>query len=237
MSQVLETGEQIPDCEVDLTHVSARGHSLSPFVVMYRYSQGIFPWLKRNDHNLWWSPEPRCVIRTKHVHVSRSLKKTLRRGTYKVTADTRFDQVLHYCRHTPRRGNAIADSWIDLDVQNLYSKLHGMGHAHSIEVWQNGAVVGGLFGLAVGQAFFGASMFYHSPNASKVGFAHLCYLLASWGWPLIDCQIGNRYLKSLGSEWVDRRNFTQVIEKLSCKKPMLGPWTAAMEEFTKKHTW
>ena len=186
----------------------AVGGDLSPDRILAAYRQGIFPWFNPGDPILWWSPSPRTVIFPKQLHISKSLRKTLRRGDYRVTFDHSFRAVMNACAG-PR---AYTDStWISSEIIAGYCALHARGIAHSVEVWREDELVGGLYGIALGKIFFGESMFSRADNASKVGFAHLVRQLISWDFQLIDCQVANDHLFSLGAIEIPREEFQRML--------------------------
>lgn len=190
----------------------AIGGDLSPERILAAYQQGIFPWFNPGEPILWWSPNPRTVIYPSQLHISKSLRKILNRGTYQVTFDHCFSDVMRACA-APR---SYADgTWISEDIIAGYSALHNRGFAHSVEVWQQQGtekcLVGGLYGVVLGKIFFGESMFSRADNASKVGFAHLVQQLLTWGFQLIDCQVANDHLFSLGATEIPREVFQQHL--------------------------
>lgn len=186
----------------------AAGGDLSPERLIQAYRHGCFPWFEDGQPILWWSPDPRTVIVPDELHVSRSLAKLLRQQRYRVTFDQDFSAVIRACAG-PR---AYADgTWITGSIQQAYVELHRRGHAHSVEVWDGDVLVGGLYGLAMGQLFFGESMFSHADNASKVGFATLVEHLKGWGFVLIDCQMHTRHLQSFGARPISREKFAGYL--------------------------
>lgn len=199
--------------------MSVQGEPLSPFMTMLLYAGGVFPWLRHQDCCMWWSPQPRAVLFARHLHVSRSLRKTIRHGKFTVTADLAFDEVLKQCRDTRDT------SWIDADIERVFTTLHQLGHAHSIETWRNGDLVGGLYGLAIGRMFFGCSMFHTERDASKVALVKLVERLSALGFPVIDCQVQNSHLKSMGSRLILREKFHPMVADLIRGRALPGPWT------------
>jgi leucyl/phenylalanyl-tRNA--protein transferase len=188
----------------------ALGGDLSPERILAAYHHGIFPWFNPGDPILWWSPSPRTVVFPDKLHISRSLRKTLRQEIYRVTFDNCFRDVMIACA-APRH---YADgTWISDDIIAGYCALHERGFAHSVEVWDGETLVGGLYGIALGRIFFGESMFSRADNASKVGFAHLVRQLRAWGFQLIDCQVANDHLFSLGAVEIPREEFQQMLVK------------------------
>ena len=170
------------------------------------YRHGIFPWYNDDQPILWWSPDPRAVIFPNKLHVSRSLKRTIRLGGFTVTLDTRFREVMHGCAG-PRPQHPEGGTWITAEMVKAYVKLHELGYAHSVETWQEGRLVGGLYGVALGRIFFGESMFTRVPDASKVALVSLVRQLQTWGFRIFDCQQPSRHIKTLGAEDIPRSEF------------------------------
>ena len=224
MSRVEEDGRQHPDLGVDLVRAGAPGEPLSAFLTLFYYGKGVFPWLSKDERSLWWSPQPRAVLFCQDLLVNRTLRKVIRRGHLRVTADTVFDEVLRRCRDQTR--GPEGGSWIDDDWVDVMGTLHRLGHAHSVEVWEGDQLVGGLFGVCVGQMFYGCSMFHHRPNASKVALVQLVKRLIEWGFPVIDCAIYNPYLKQMGARLVPRAKFHGMASILVRGQRRIGPWTA-----------
>jgi leucyl/phenylalanyl-tRNA--protein transferase len=195
----------------------AFGGDLSPERLENAYRRGIFPWFSAGDPILWWSPDPRTVLFPDRLRISRSLRKRLRRGTYQVTMDRDFSGVIRGCA-APRDGRE--GTWILPEMILAYETLHRRGIAHSVEVYQEGLLVGGLYGVAVGRAFFGESMFSRAPDASKVALVHLCEQLQHWGFGLIDCQMRTEHLIRLGAVEISRDALIRRLERL-CRLP--GP--------------
>lgn len=186
----------------------AAGGDLSADRLVQAYRHGCFPWFSEGQPILWWSPDPRTVLFPEEIHISRSLGKLLRQQRYTVTFDKDFVAVIRACAG-PR---SYADgTWITEGIQSAYLKLHEQGHAHSVEVWDAGKLVGGLYGLAMGQLFFGESMFSHADNASKFGFATLVKQLRAWGFVLIDCQMPTQHLHSFGARAIPRSVFADYL--------------------------
>ncbi|MGV8844467.1 MAG: leucyl/phenylalanyl-tRNA--protein transferase [Pseudomonas sp.] len=200
----------------------AAGGDLTAERLVQAYRHGCFPWYEEGQPILWWSPDPRTVLFPDELHVSRSLSKCLRQGRYAVTFDTDFAAVIRACAG-PRQG---ADgTWITTPMQAAYWQLHQRGIAHSVEVWLDGELVGGLYGLAIGQLFFGESMFSHADNASKVGFASLVAHLREWGFALIDCQMPTQHLHSFGARAISRTAFAQHLAR-HLDQPNKADWRA-----------
>jgi leucyl/phenylalanyl-tRNA--protein transferase len=187
----------------------ALGGDLRPERLISAYRSGVFPWYNPGDPILWWSPDPRCVIDPATFTPSRSLAKTLRQGRYRLTVDQCFSEVMEACAgYRP-----YADgTWINTPMIQQYSELHRRGIAHSIEAWDQGdRLVGGLYGLNIGRLFFGESMFSRATDASKAAFAHLMNLARDWGFPIVDCQLENPHLMSLGARLIPRTEFVQIL--------------------------
>ncbi|WP_181298579.1 leucyl/phenylalanyl-tRNA--protein transferase [Pseudomonas sp. Q2-TVG4-2] len=188
----------------------AAGGDLSPERLLAAYRHGCFPWYQDGQPVLWWSPDPRTVLYPEELHVSRSLRKKLRQGTFNVTFDRAFRDVIEGCAG-PRSYND--GTWITTPMQNAYVKLHQLGIAHSVEVWQDEQLVGGLYGLAMGRLFFGESMFSHTTDASKAGFVTLVERLRDWGFKMIDCQMPTQHLASFGARAIARQAFAETLAK------------------------
>ena len=188
----------------------AVGGCLSTTRLLNAYRHGIFPWYSDDEPILWWSPDPRLVLFPEQLNVSQSLRKTLKKQKYTVTIDQAFTQVIRACAQ-PRQ--AESGTWITDDIENAYSALHKLGVAHSAEAWLDGVLVGGLYGVAIGQVFFGESMFHTATDASKVAFATLVAKLKSWDYKLIDCQVHSTHLASLGAVEIDRTEFNHLIKQ------------------------
>ena len=159
---------------------------------------------------MWWSPDPRTVLFPADLKISRSLAKTCRKHIYQITLNKSFADVIHACAQ-PRSDNE--GTWITDEMQQAYCALHNAGHAHSVEAWQDGQLVGGLYGIAIGQVFFGESMFSHARDASKTAFVHLVQQLQSWGFQLIDCQVDSAHLQSLGASQLSRAEFSRYLDE------------------------
>lgn len=189
----------------------AVGGDLSPARLLLAYSSGIFPWFNEQDPVLWWSPDPRCVLLPGQMHISRSLAKTLRQGRFEVSFDRAFDQVIGSCAEV--RLSRGEETWITAAMLKAYGRLHRMGYAHSVECWRDGALVGGLYGVCLGRCFFGESMFSCQRDASKVAMATLAQGLVDGSFELIDCQLPNPHLTSLGAQEIPRRQFLALLRR------------------------
>jgi leucyl/phenylalanyl-tRNA--protein transferase len=187
------------------------------------YGRGIFPWPHEGVPLLWFCPDPRFVLEPAAAHVSRSLRKEMRRGTFEVRADTAYREVMGGCSRAPRPGQS--GTWITPEMIEGYTALHGEGLAHSIEAWQEGRLVGGLYGISLGSVFYGESMFAEVPNASKVAFATLLANLIRWRFSLVDCQSYTPNLESFGAVDWPRRRFLAVLKRALREPTRPGPWT------------
>lgn len=198
----------------------AAGGDLTPERLIQAYCHGCFPWYQDGQPILWWSPDPRTVLFPDELHVSRSLAKLLRQGRYQVSFDSDFERVIAACA-APR--DYADGTWITDSMQAAYCELHRRGIAHSVEVRQDGELVGGLYGLAMGQLFFGESMFSRADNASKVGFATLVEHLRQAGFALIDCQMPTNHLHSLGARAISRAEFAGYLARY-LDQPSKATW-------------
>lgn len=213
----------------------AFGGDLSPQRLIVAYANGIFPWYNENEPLLWWSLDPRLVIRPGEMRVSKSLKHTLRSGRFECRIDTCFESVMRCCAETPREGQY--GTWITDEMLDAYVQLHQMGLAHSFETFQEGELVGGLYGVSLGQLFCGESMFHHISDASKVAFYHLHQFLLEHGFKLIDCQQETRHLVSLGAYTIDRKDYIDEIKGLVQEPTLKGNWgDGTAEEYLLKIT-
>lgn len=201
----------------------AVGGDLRPERLVLAYAMGIFPWYNEDTPILWHSPDPRMVLRAEELVVSRSLAKTLRRGTYEVRLDTSFRAVMEGCAGAPRHGQD--GTWIMPEMIDAYEELHRRGLAHSAEAWEGGELAGGLYGVSLGGAFFGESMFARAPDASKVAFVTLVRAMAGWGIDLVDCQVRTAHLARFGAVDWPRATFLAALEKALEKPTRYGPWS------------
>lgn len=204
----------------------AAGGGLAVPRLLDAYRRGVFPWFDPGDPVLWWSPDPRLVLPTTAVHVSRSLQRRLRRGDFTVTLDRAFGAVMRGCA-APRDGDDR--TWISDEMVDAYEALHDCGAAHSVEVWIDGALAGGVYGVAIGRAFFGESMFSRRPDASKIGLVTLARQLARWEVPFIDCQVRTDHLVSLGAVERPRTAFLRDIAALVDRPGLPDRWTLDLD--------
>ncbi|GBL40081.1 MAG: leucyl/phenylalanyl-tRNA--protein transferase [Nitrospira sp.] len=202
----------------------AVGGDLRPERLLEAYRHGIFPWYEEDQPILWWSPDPRAVLFPHKLHVPRSLDKTIRRGHFTVTLDTCFRDVMIKCAG-PRPQYPEGGTWITPAMIEAYTKLHELGRAHSIETWQEGTLVGGLYGVAIGGAFFGESMFSRATDASKVALVSLVRQLHTWGSKLFDCQQVSPHVLRLGAEEISRRVFIEHLTAALTCPDRRGRWT------------
>ena len=206
----------------------ARSSSLSSELLLDAYAHGIFPWFDSDDQPvLWWSPDPRAVLAPTDLHISKSLAKRLKSNCYRITVDQAFAQVVSACA-APRPKHD--GTWITERMQGAYGRLHALGFAHSVEAWHDDELAGGLYGVSLGAMFFGESMFSRRPDASKVALAHLARQLTQWQFPLIDCQIMNDHLHSLGARPMPRQHFLDLVAANAQIETRRGAW--AFEKWT-----
>lgn len=188
----------------------AIGGDLSIARLVNAYAQGIFPWYNPDEPILWWCPDPRAVLVPAAFHVSRSLARRLRKQDFAVTLDRAFGAVLEACSGPRARGRG---TWLGAEMKHAYQALHQRGHAHSIEVWRNGELAGGLYGVALGRAFYGESMFSGIDDGSKIAMHYLCRQLAAWDFALMDCQVASPHLGTLGATDWPRERFLAVLRE------------------------
>lgn len=201
----------------------AWGGDLHPRRLLAAYRGGIFPWYSDGQPILWWSPAPRCVIFPDAVHLSRRTRRRYHSGRFQLTADCAFDAVVAACAE-PRAYES--GTWITPAMQAAFQHLHRLGHAHSIEVWQDGNLCGGIYGLGVGAVFFGESMFSRGPDASKIALVALCRLLERWRFGVLDCQVGNPHLFRMGAIEISRNAFQRLLVGLVDAPGEVGSWSA-----------
>lgn len=199
----------------------AVGGCLSKSRLLNAYRQGIFPWNSPDEPILWWSPNPRLVLFPDKIVISRSLAKTLRKQQFTITIDQAFTEVVQACA-MPRKEDL--GTWITQGIYQAYYGLHQSGYAHSAEAWLNGELVGGLYGIAIGQVFFGESMFFSKTDASKVAFVSLVGRLKHWGYKLVDCQVSTRHLRNFGAEEIARSDFAGLLDQYCDQSPDPLAW-------------
>ena len=187
----------------------AVGGDLSPERLVLAYKLGMFPWYGENEPIMWWSPDPRCVLIPRNVYVSRRLERVVKQKRFRLTCNRAFGQVVEACANV--RINEGEETWLIAEMQVAYQKLHALGFAHSVEAWSDGELVGGLYGVALGKFFFGESMFHTQTNASKVVLAQLARHLEKEGFALLDCQVPNPHLISMGACHIAREDFLERL--------------------------
>jgi len=198
----------------------AMGGNLLPTTLLSAYYQGIFPWYSDGDPILWWSPSTRCVLIPSELHISKSLGKQLRKNNYQVSLNKAFEAVINACA----RRKSDQGTWINQDMIEAYSELHKMDRAHSVEVWDGDSLIGGIYGIEVGGLFCGESMFSRQPNASKIALTYICNYMINIGIKMIDCQLVNDHLLSLGAKAISRDDFLSDLKRLRDHKVQ---WTTA----------
>ncbi len=206
----------------------AIGGDLAPVRLLNAYAGGVFPWFSEGQPLLWWSPDPRMVFRSGGVHLSTRFRRSLRGSRWRVRADTAFAEVMQACAQAPRPGQD--GTWITAGMHQAYVQLHQLGYAHSVEVYDEETLVGGIYGVSIGRMFFGESMFSGRSGGSKVALAALAQTLAHWGWPLIDAQVENPHLLRMGAEHLPRAVFLQQVRSLVEQPGRVGSWTGAFGE-------
>jgi leucyl/phenylalanyl-tRNA--protein transferase len=201
----------------------AIGGDLQAERLLEAYRHGIFPWYNDDQPILWWSPDPRATLFPDQLHISKSLRKALRKQPYKVTFDYAFREVIAACAG-PRPKQEPAGTWILDEMIEAYCQLHERGYAHSVEVWDQDQLVGGLYGVALGRAFFGESMFSHRTDASKIALVYLAHQLDQWQFELIDCQVSSGHITSLGAQDIRRDEFMSRLNKALSHADRPGRW-------------
>jgi leucyl/phenylalanyl-tRNA--protein transferase len=202
--------------------VLAVGGDLSPERVLFAYQHGIFPWFNPDEPIYWWSPDPRMVLLPAELKVARSMRPYFNQSKFRLTLDTAFDAVIGECRSVYREGQR--GSWITRDMVEAYTRLHHLGHVHSVEVWEDDRLVGGLYGVSLGRVFFGESMFTRVSNASKFAFIRLVRLLAERQFQLVDCQQVTPHLATLGARPVSRKEFLKMLRENPVENSLVGSW-------------
>ncbi|MCE2497219.1 MAG: leucyl/phenylalanyl-tRNA--protein transferase [Flavobacteriales bacterium] len=206
----------------DPSGILAVGGDLRPERLLLAYELGIFPWFNADEPPMWWCPDPRMVLYPSKLKISKSMRSFFHKGRFTVTSDRAFDEVIRQCGTVPRPGQD--GTWITPDIIEGYSELHRQGFAHSVEVWDDNALAGGLYGVSHGRAFFGESMFSKVSNASKYGFISLVHRLAEEGFELIDCQVYTDHLARLGAQEIPREAFLSQIDLAQEKETIRGSW-------------
>jgi leucyl/phenylalanyl-tRNA--protein transferase len=209
--------------------VLAVGGNLSPGMLLSAYSQGIFPWYTDGEPILWWSPDPRFVLFPDELHVSKSMKKALRKGGFNYSLDRCFEQIIRGCRTVPRHDQN--GTWITGEMLEAYTELHHLGYAHSIEVWREGQLAGGMYGVSLGCCFFGESMYSLVPNASKAALIRFIGLMRSKGFTMLDCQVHSEHLSTLGARMIPRREFMRLLKSGLGNETYRGNWGTSFRNF------
>lgn len=199
----------------------AAGGSLGPERLLEAYSKGIFPWYEDGQPILWWTPDPRMVLFPGELHIGRSLAKARRKTTLRLSSDTAFEEVINACGGFRLNSSG---TWITPEMIAAYCTLHAMGWAHSIEAWEGDTLVGGLYGIAIGDVFFGESMFSYRDNASKIAFSETVLALDALGYRMIDCQVRSDFLASFGAREIPRRRFREFLPKLTANSRNSAHW-------------
>lgn len=215
---------QFPPADKATSHgIVGVGGNLSPGMLLSAYSQGVFPWYSEGEPLLWWNPDPRFVLSPDKLHISKSLRRLINKQLFRHTIDTRFDAVISECRRIPRPGQD--GTWITSEMIDGYTHLHRLGYAHSFEVSLGDELVGGLYGVSIGRAFFGESMFSRVSGASKAAFVELVRVLAPRGFGLIDCQVYTDHLASLGATDIPRSDFLDALATALEADSLIGTWS------------
>ncbi|MBI4648065.1 MAG: leucyl/phenylalanyl-tRNA--protein transferase [Bacteroidia bacterium] len=200
----------------------AIGGDLSVERLLVAYASGIFPWYSQNTPILWWSLDPRMVLFPDELKISKSLRQTLRQHSFKISMDSCFEDVIKHCSSVPRPQKG---TWLTKEMVDAYNRLHNAGFAHSVEVWDNNKLAGGLYGVSIGRAFFGESMFYLQRDASKVALYHLCKKLIYMDFQFIDAQQTTKHIMSLGAVKIPRKEYLQMLNKALEYSTLIGKWT------------
>ncbi|MCC6722969.1 MAG: leucyl/phenylalanyl-tRNA--protein transferase [Saprospiraceae bacterium] len=219
-----EENLQFPPAELATAEgILAVGGDLSPERLLKAYTKGIFPWFNEGDPITWWSPDPRMVLFPSELKVSKSMRPYFNQGKYELSFDKDFRGVMRNCQQP--RSNQYGGTWITNDMVEAYCQLHDLGFAHSVEVWQDDDLVGGLYGVAIGKCFFGESMFSRLSNASKFGFISLVKKLGQLGFWVVDCQQQTQHLGRLGARPIPRADFLAILERNEHEPTLQGNWT------------
>jgi leucyl/phenylalanyl-tRNA--protein transferase len=204
------------------------GGNLSPAMLLSAYSQGVFPWYSEGEPLLWWNPDPRFVLFTDRLHISKSLRKLLNKRKFRFTFDLRFRDVLDYCSTVPRPGQE--GTWITPEMIEAYATLHRLGFAHSLEAWEGETLAGGLYGVSLGRIFCGESMFSLISGASKAALVHLVDRLVRRNFAMIDCQVRTDHLAAMGAEDISRERYLKLLEASLEHETIRGSWSEVLEE-------
>lgn len=215
--------------KADSSGILWAGGNLSPGMLFSAYSQGVFPWFSDDDIILWWNPDPRFVLFPEELHVSKTLKKIIKKQSFELSVDKAFNEVIDNCAGIDRPGQN--GTWITKSMLKAYKDLHKLGYAHSVEAWQDGQLAGGFYGISIGSAFFGESMFSIKPNASKAAFIPFVWYLKEKGFSFIDSQVHTEHLESMGAKNISRQHYLALL-KMALKNPgIIGSWTEKFLDF------
>ena len=198
------------------------GGDLSSKRLLLAYRFGIFPWYNVDEPIIWWFPDPRCVLFPTQVKISKSMRSVLNTGKYRITYDRNFSDVIKKCQIVKRKGQS--GTWIHKEMIDAYAKLHQKGYAHSVEIWEDDDLVGGLYGISIGKIFFGESMFAEKPNTSKLALIKLAQKLESKGYTVIDCQQDTPHIRSMGAELISAHSFYNFLRENLANKDDEGDW-------------
>lgn len=221
----LDEGEEFsfpPLADASPEGILCSGGNLSPGMLLSAYRQAVFPWFNQNDPIIWWSPDPRFVLLPDELHVSATMRKLIRKRRFRLTLDTAFDEVIERCSGVPRPGQR--GTWITGDMIEAYRHMHVLGYAHSAEAWLGDRLVGGLYGLSLGSAFFGESMFSLEPDASKVAFIPFVWRLRDEGFTLIDSQVQTTHVEGLGGRSIPRNSYLEYLSSAISSPDIRGNW-------------
>ncbi|OYT16685.1 MAG: leucyl/phenylalanyl-tRNA--protein transferase [Bacteroidetes bacterium 4572_77] len=207
--------------------IIAVGGDLSVERLLEAYALGIFPWYDSSSPILWWSPNPRLLLKPQDFILRKSFKRVLKKQNFKVFFDRDFEKIIDYCGNISRNGET--ETWITPEMKSAYIQLHHLGWAHSVAVYEDQELVGGLYGVSLGKAFFGESMFFKKRDASKVALYYLCRELHQWGFHFIDAQVETNHMLSLGAQEIDRTLFLKYLETALAAPTCLGKWTQEIE--------
>jgi leucyl/phenylalanyl-tRNA---protein transferase len=207
----------------------AAGGDLSEARLLNAYRNGIFPWFSDGQPILWWSPNPRMVFKTNAIHLSKKFKRQMQKSSWQIRVDTAFDEVIRQCAAIPRKGQG--GTWIHPEMVEAYCQLNRQGHAHSVEIFADDRLIGGIYGVAIGRMFFGESMFSLESGASKLALAGLGKILHSWGWPLLDAQVENPHLQFMGACFMPRPVFVEEVARLCAMAEVPALWSGRIAPF------
>ncbi|MCB2221944.1 MAG: leucyl/phenylalanyl-tRNA--protein transferase [Bacteroidetes bacterium] len=212
-----------PDPEnADHSGLLAIGGDLSAERLILAYANGIFPWYSQDDPVLWWSPDPRMILYPHQLKISKSMRQSLRNKNYEVRFDTSFSDVIRACKQAPRQGQE--GTWITKEMQEAYIHLHDLGWAHSVETFLDNKLVGGLYGVSIGKAFFGESMFFEQRDASKIALVYLVDKLIEWNFTFIDAQVETEHLRRMGAINISRKQYLELLRKAINYPTIKGKW-------------